>query len=62
MKTNSETMGIGEFVGVICFVWLVLVGFDIWLHLFFFFTLLNSLAFLSVEGCKRITEGKKKIA
>ena len=56
-------MGLGEFVGVIYFVWLAVVGFGLrYLAPLVFPSIpFNSLtSSVSVEGCKRITEGKKE--
>ena len=56
-------MGLGEFIGVNCFIWLVEVsfGFRYLTPLVFFSTPFNLLVpSLSVEGCKRINEGREK--
>ena len=54
--------GHDNFVEVIGFGWLVVVdfGFRYLTRFVLFFTPFNSLAFVSVEGWKRITEEKKE--
>ena len=55
--------GTGEFVGNISFVWLVVVGFVFRYLTPFVSSVLHLIRwhfFLSVEGCKRITEGREK--